>query len=109
MCLVAAVHVIGEEMIQKKLNRITITLIGAGQPLGTSLGLTVGGLYLSENTWRWGFRIVYMINTIQLVITFFSLFLRKPTFCLSTLRRAGDWIGASVLSTAFTLVFTGLS
>ena len=100
---------IDEEIIQRKFKKITATLIGAGPPLGMSLGLTVGGLCLSETTWRWGFRIISMVNTIQLIITFWSLSVRKPAFCLSALRRAGDWIGAFLLSTAFIFVFTGFS
>ena len=81
-------------------------MMGAGQPIGFSVGLVVGGLLADGPGWRVGFYIAAAINTIFLGLALYGL--PKPAeptkLSLSRLRAEIDWPGALILSTALGLL-----
>lgn len=81
-------------------------MMGAGQPIGFSIGLVVGGILADGPGWRVGFYIAAAINTIFLGLTLLGL--PKPAqptkISLHRLRTEIDWPGALLLSTALGLL-----
>ena len=81
-------------------------MMGAGQPVGFSIGLVAGGILADGPGWRVGFYIAAAINTIFLGLALFGLpKAAEPTRrSLSRLRTEIDWPGALILSTALGLL-----
>lgn len=50
-----------------------IDLYVGGQPIGFSIGLTLGGVFADTVGWRWGFHMAAIINTVIFVVALFGL------------------------------------
>jgi Na+/melibiose symporter-like transporter len=77
--------------------------MGAGQPVGFSIGLTVGGVLVdSPATWRAGFYVAAGINTVALFLSIGGLprVRREEPMSWARLRKEIDWTGAILLSTS---------
>ena len=106
-CLPSAVSLITFYFPHGKRRNLAFAAMGSGQPIGFSLGLTIGGVLADGPGWRVGFYIAAALNTILLVISVWGL--PKPqrergSSSLSRLRKEIDWVGALILSTSLGLL-----
>ncbi|KAF2012238.1 integral membrane protein [Aaosphaeria arxii CBS 175.79] len=97
-CLPTAVSIITSTFPEGKRRNIAFASLGAGQPIGFSLGLTLGGIFNDKIGWRWGFHVSAIINTIVFVLAFFGLPKNKRTEAervqvWSRLKNDIDWVG----------------
>ncbi|KAF2876687.1 major facilitator superfamily domain-containing protein [Massariosphaeria phaeospora] len=72
-CLPSAVSIITSTFPEGKRRNIAFASMGAGQPIGFSLGLTLGGVFSDTIGWRWGFHIAAILNTAVFAVGFFGL------------------------------------
>ncbi|KAJ9606539.1 hypothetical protein H2200_008547 [Cladophialophora chaetospira] len=105
-CLPAAVSLITAYFPHGQRRNFAFAMMGAGQPVGFSVGLVVGGVLADGPGWRVGFYIAAAINTVFLGLAIFGLPRpAEPTkISLRGLRTEIDWPGALVLSTALGLL-----
>ncbi len=105
-CLPSAVSLITSYFPHGQRRNFAFAMMGAGQPIGFSIGLVVGGILADGPGWRVGFYIAAAINTVFLGLAIFGL--PKPAeptrLSLSRLRTEIDWPGALILSTALALL-----
>lgn len=53
MCLPSAVRIITESLKPGKIRNIAFASMGGGQPLGFSVGLSLGGVLADTIGWQW--------------------------------------------------------
>jgi predicted MFS family arabinose efflux permease len=72
--------------------------MGGGQPIGFSVGLTLGGVLSNTIGWRWGFHIAAIINSVVFVIGLFGLprVDAAPKDIWNRLRTEIDWFGIAI-------------
>ncbi|TEA17297.1 putative MFS-type transporter [Colletotrichum sidae] len=68
MCLPSAVSIITHAFPSGKRRNIAFASMGGGQPIGFSVGLSVGGVFTDTIGWRWGFHMAAIINTVIFLI-----------------------------------------
>ncbi|KAF2478124.1 MFS general substrate transporter [Lindgomyces ingoldianus] len=97
-CLPSAVSIITTTFPEGKSRNIAFASMGGGQPIGFSLGLTLGGVFSDTIGWRWGFHIAAIINTIIFVVGFFGLpkVDAEQHDILNRLKHDIDWFGAII-------------
>lgn len=97
-CLPSAVSIITSTFPEGKSRNIAFASMGGGQPIGFSVGLTLGGVLSNTIGWRWGFHIAAIINTIVFVVGIFGLpkVDKKQTHIWERLRTEIDWIGIGI-------------
>jgi MFS family permease len=78
-CLPSAVSIITSTFPEGKRRNIAFAAMGGGQPIGFTVGLTLGGVFSDTIGWQWGFHIAAIINTIVFVIGFFGLWTSNRT------------------------------
>jgi MFS family permease len=71
-CLPSAVSIITSTLDGKRRN-FAFASMGGGQPVGFSIGLTLGGVLTDSIGWRWGFYLAAILNTI-VVAGFVAMF-----------------------------------
>lgn len=71
-----------------------------GQPIGFSVGLTLGGVFADTVGWRWGFHMAAIINTVIFVVALFGLPNNIDELSGEVTRKRLvydiDWIGALI-------------
>jgi predicted MFS family arabinose efflux permease len=81
--------------------------MGGGQPIGFSLGLTLGGVLSDSIGWRWGFHIAAIINTLIFGVAVYGLpkniDSREPV-TWKRLTSDIDWIGAILASASLAML-----
>lgn len=94
-CLPTAVSIITSTFPEGKRRNIAFASLGAGQPIGFSLGLTLGGVFSDTIGWRWGFHVAAIINSAVFVLGFFGLprVNDKQPHMWSRLKNDIDWLG----------------
>ncbi|KAF4815249.1 putative MFS-type transporter [Colletotrichum siamense] len=100
MCLPSAVSIITHAFPSGKRRNIAFASMGGGQPIGFSVGLSVGGVFTDTIGWRWGFHIAAIINTVIFLIALKwlpSIGKREPVTWNRFLTEV-DWIGAFLAS-----------
>lgn len=108
--LPSAVSIITSTLDGKRRN-FGFAAVGASQPVGFSLGLTLGGVLTDSIGWRWGFHLATIVNSIIIVIGFWGLpasidsvseagSSTIPTWSqkLHRLKTEIDWVGALIAS-----------
>lgn len=105
-CLPSAVSIITSTFPEGKSRNIAFASMGGGQPIGFSLGLTLGGVFAETIGWRWGFHIAAIINTAVFVIGFFGLPAvdDKQPHMWSRLKNDIDWIGITIGSASLAML-----
>lgn len=114
-CLPSAVSIITSTLDGKRRN-YAFAAMGGGQPVGFSIGLTLGGVLTDSIGWRWGFHLAAIANTVVFLIAVFGL----PKSIDSAGSEAGsvptwkqkwhrmkteiDWVGAIVASTSLAML-----
>lgn len=77
---------------------VAFASMGGGQPIGFSVGLTLGGVFSNTIGWRWGFHMAAIINTIVFVIGLFGLpkvdAAQRDVW--KRLRTEIDWVGIAI-------------
>lgn len=79
--------------------------LGAGQPIGFALGLTIGGAFVHGPGWRIGFYVTAGLNTVICVLAIFGLPKMQNSFHMTwgRLIMTVDWVGASILTATLAL------
>lgn len=85
---------------------IAFACLGAAQPVGFSVGLVMGGLFVQSIGWRYGYYIGAVMNSVVVVISIFCIprTHSSPPQSYSTIKKRLqaeiDWIGIGLLSTS---------
>ncbi|KAF2445625.1 MFS general substrate transporter [Karstenula rhodostoma CBS 690.94] len=105
-CLPSAVSIITSTFPEGKSRNLAFASMGGGQPIGFSLGLTLGGVFSNTIGWRWGFHIAAIINSVVFVIALFGLpkvdTAHKDVW--KRLRTEIDWIGIAIGAASLTML-----
>jgi MFS family permease len=102
-CLPSAVSLITTYFPHGRRRNMAFAAMGGGQPVGFSIGLTVGGVLVDSSAgWRAGFYVAAGINTFVLVMSIWGLpkVKREDGVPWDRLRRDVDWTGAILLSSS---------
>jgi MFS family permease len=100
-CLPSAVSIITSTFPEGKSRNLAFAAMGGGQPIGFSVGLTLGGVLSNTIGWRWGFYIAAMVNSVVFVVGVFGLpkvEKERSTNILGRLKHDIDWVGIVLLS-----------
>jgi len=115
LCLPSAVAIITSSFVGKRRD-MAFAAMGGGQPLGFTVGLTMGGVLTDSIGWRWGFHISTVLNVAVLGIAIWGLpkdidnrSAEGPESAiwkhkLGRLRTEIDWVGAGVASASLALL-----
>ncbi|KIW95698.1 uncharacterized protein Z519_04283 [Cladophialophora bantiana CBS 173.52] len=105
-CLPSAVSLITSYFPHGRRRNFAFAMMGAGQPVGFSIGLVVGGILTDGPGWRAGFYIAAAINTIlfALAVTGLPKPVQPTRLSVNRLATDIDWPGALILSTALGLL-----
>lgn len=115
LCMPASVILITSNLPTGKRRNIAFACLGAGQPVGFSIGLVLGGVFVESIGWRWGYYISAVLTFAVFLLSVFALpkdnKIREPV-TLKALRTKIDWLGCGLLSTSlglFSYVFSVLA
>ena len=107
MCLPTAVSLITNTFPRGTWRNVAFATNGAGQPLGYSMGLILGGLFTDTIGWRYSFYIMAIINVVISVSAIRVLpNVQIPSEKPWTRRLLEDidWVGACIMSAAMGLL-----
>lgn len=107
MCLTSSVSIIVGTFSAGRLRNISFACMGAGQPLGFSLGLVLAGVLTQSLGWRFGLYMVAGINAAVVIIAAFGVReFRAPSsdHILARLKRDIDWIGLFIVSASLAML-----
>ena len=115
-CLPSAVSIITSTLHGKRRN-YAFAAMGGGQPVGFSIGLTLGGVLTDSIGWRFGFYLSAIANTLVVIMATFGLPKSidsvgggeagsVPTWKQKwhRMKTEIDWIGAVVASTSLAML-----
>ena len=106
LCLPSSVILITSNIPTGTYRNTAFACLGAGQPLGYSVGLVLGGVLIQEIGWRYGYYIGAILTFIIFVISIFGIppdnvaESQSSTAVLHRLRTEIDWFGCLMLSTS---------
>ncbi|KAF2101784.1 integral membrane protein [Rhizodiscina lignyota] len=106
-CLPSAVSIITNSFAPGKRRNVAFAAMGGGQPIGFTIGLTLGGVFADTIGWRWGFYTAAIMNTIILVVAIWGLPKTIGENDPITWKRLGsdiDWVGAILASSALAML-----
>jgi MFS family permease len=106
-CLPSSVSLVTNLFEPGKRRNVAFASMGGGQPVGFSIGLTLGGVFVDTIGWRWGFFIGAILNTIILIMAIWGLPRMAAESEPITWQRLGseiDWVGATIASSALALI-----
>ena len=101
LCLPSAVSIITNSFPEGKHRNIAFASMGGAQPIGFSIGLTLGGIFAGTIGWRWGFHIAAILNTIVFGLAVWGLPRTddgQDAVSWSRIRKEIDWVGATIAS-----------
>ena len=115
-CLPSAVSIITSTLDGKRRN-FAFASMGGGQPVGFSIGLTLGGVLTDSIGWRWGFYLAAILNTIVVAVALWGLPSSIDSAGISEdegpptwkqrwhrMKTEIDWIGAIIASTSLAML-----
>jgi MFS family permease len=105
-CLPAAVSLIMAYFAVGPRRNFAFGVMGGGQPLGFTIGLTAGGGLTESLGWQSGFYMIAGLNTVLFFLALFGLprIPRSAPVTFSRLRDEVDWIGALILTSSIALL-----
>lgn len=116
LCLPSSILLITKHIPIGSYRNAAFACLGAGQPLGFSVGLVIGGVFVNSIGWRWGYYIVAIFTFAICIVSIFGI---PPDHlhqnATTVFRRMGveiDWIGCFLISTSlgmFSYVFSVLT
>ncbi|WQF81085.1 Putative major facilitator superfamily, MFS transporter superfamily [Colletotrichum destructivum] len=100
MCLPSAVSIITHAFPAGRRRNTAFASMGGGQPIGFSIGLSIGGVFTDTIGWRWGFHIAAIINTVIFLVALKWLpgLGSREAVTWHRFRTEVDWIGAFLAS-----------
>lgn len=106
MCLPSAVSLMTRSCPSGKRRNIGFASMGMGQPLGYSLGLILGGVFVDTIGWRYGYYISAIINAVLSATACWALPAVNKPHGEPWYRRMAkiDWIGAVIISISLALL-----
>ncbi|KAF8866345.1 major facilitator superfamily protein [Acephala macrosclerotiorum] len=118
LCLPSSVSLITKDIPTGTYRNVAFACLGAGQPLGFSLGLVLGGIFVGSIGWRWGYYTGAILTFLIWIISIFGIPKDEETEYqsfstqLHRIKTEIDWIGCTLLSTSlgmFSYVFSVLA
>ncbi|KAH6666413.1 integral membrane protein [Halenospora varia] len=116
LCLPSSVLLITKNIPNGVYRNTAFACLGAGQPLGFSVRLVLGGVFIDGVGWRYGYYIGAILTFVIFIISIFGIPLDDDSQTMSIIfRRMGaeiDWIGCALISTSlgmFSYVFSVLA
>jgi MFS family permease len=106
LCLPSSVLIITRNIPVGSWRNTAFACLGAGQPVGYSIGLVLGGIFVQSIGWRFGYYIGAILTFVIFLISIFGIPADpvSETQSLSTilkrLKSEIDWIGCLLLSTS---------
>jgi MFS family permease len=109
LCLPSAVSIITSTFPTGPRRNISFACLGAAQPVGFSIGLVMGGVFVETIGWRYGYYIGAIANVVIFVVTYLGLPKAESTRKINVTmwQRLGseiDWVGTILLSTPLGLL-----
>ncbi|KAI9840548.1 MAG: hypothetical protein M1838_004012 [Thelocarpon superellum] len=106
-CLPSAVSIITNTFSTGQRRNISFACLGAAQPVGFSLGLVLGGIFVDSIGWRYGYYIAAVVN----IVVFLGAMWGLPSdprkavpVTWNQLSKEIDWLGALLASTSLGLL-----
>ena len=118
LCLPSSVQLITGNIPTGSYRNIAFACLGAGQPFGFSVGLVLGGIFVQDVGWRWGYYIGAILTFIIFIVSIFGIpkdsnvQLQSFETTFKRLKADIDWIGCFLLSISlglFSYVFAILA
>jgi MFS family permease len=106
-CLPSATSIITNSFEPGKRRNVAFASMGGGQPIGFSIGLTVGGVCADGIGWRWSFFIAAIFNTVILIMAIWSLpktAAESEPITWDRLISEIDWVGAVIASSSLAMI-----
>ena len=106
LCLPTAVSIITSAFPNGQRRNLGLAFMGAGQALGFSIGLVLGGLFVDSVGWRAGYYMCAAANFALLGVSFWGIpqDRQRPPFSWQILLKGIDWVGAILASTCLGLL-----
>lgn len=100
LCLPTAVSILTESFPTGKTRNVGFSFLGAGQVLGFSIGLVLGGLLIESVGWRVGYYVCGGVHFVALAIACSVLpeDRKREAITWQRLWKDIDWIGAGIAS-----------
>lgn len=103
-CLPSSVSIITTTFEAGKLRNIAFACMGGGQPIGYSLGITLGGVFVDSVGWKWSFFIAAIMNTMVLGFAVWGLPRERGAIDWSRVKNDVDWVGAMIASASLAML-----
>ena len=105
-CLPTAVSIITNAFPNGRRRTLGLAFMGAGQCLGFSIGLVLGGLFIGTIGWRSGYYMCAAANFLLLGVSFWGVprDSQRAPFSWRRLLNEVDWVGAVLASTCLGLL-----
>ena len=106
LCLPSSVILITSNIPTGTYRNTAFACLGAGQPLGFSVGLVLGGVFIREIGWRYGYYIGAILTFITFIISIFGIPAdnlaesQSARVALQRINTEIDWMGCLLLSTS---------
>lgn len=106
LCLPTSVAIIADAVPTGRKRNIGFSCLGLVQPLGFSVGLVLGGVFLERGGWRLGW---YLCGGATLVLIFVNIWALPPDRIVEgskfkRLKTEIDWVGALLASSCLALL-----
>lgn len=105
LCLTTAVGIITNSFPPSTRRNIAFACTGAASPVGYTVGLVCGGVFVGTIGWRWAFYLATIVNSILVGAAVWGLPTDEPS--VDVWKRMGreiDWIGAAMATIAISLL-----
>jgi MFS family permease len=118
LCLPSSVSLITANIPTGTFRNTAFACLGAGQPLGFSIGLVLGGVFVDSIGWRYGYYIGAILTFIVFIVSIFGIpaeqDVKQQSFAqiIDRIKTEIDWLGCTILSTSlgmFSYVFSVLA
>jgi MFS family permease len=105
LCLTTAVGIITNSFAPSTRRNIAFAATGAASPVGYTLGLVCGGVFVESIGWRWAYYMATIVNFALVVAAIWGLPRDEPaTRVWTRMRTEIDWIGAAMATVAISLL-----
>ena len=104
MCLPNTVSILTESFPHGRPRNIGFACLGGGQPVGFSLGLFLGGVFVDKASWRDGWYTCAGLTVLILFAGVWGIPKDSKPFSMKILINEIDWVGAVLSSTCLGLV-----
>jgi MFS family permease len=106
LCLTTAVGIITNSFPPSTRRNVAFACTGAASPIGYTLGLVLGGLFVGSIGWRWAYYLATIVNTVLFGSAIWGLPDDESTQgnILRRLASEIDWIGAFIATASLSLL-----